>query len=460
MLTLDDGGESITDSDGETDSDTEPPSTTSPPPVECIDSSTCEPGWECIDGECVPYDYCADGGCCDYGYGGDCCYDGCCYGECYYYECYSDAECGPGGLCESFQECTWVDPLAECGDPPALLGLPLLEDAPEQVVSLSFVDADGDAAADLVVGTEGGAATLFRGSDGPPQASPLPFPGGAPLLDVASADLTGDGLPDLVGADALGRIIVLAADGAGGFSPASETPGVGPITRLSVLDWDGDATPDLATLGGDGLVSVFLGDGAGGFAGVFALDTDNGAYTLATGTFGADAFDDVLVHTEERGSLFWGNAVGDAQPDGELAPSGHGRRGVVAADFDGAGVTDIAGHTPIETFDEPWALIEGWRNGLAPVQRQALLAPVSVSDRGDVDGDGLTDAVAVGEWTLSILHGSPEGGDAPLFACHDRLTLEYPARLLALGDYDGDGLADIAVADDSRVTLLRRLAPE
>ena len=129
-ITLDDDtGETITDTDGETDSETTP--TTQPPPLECVNSSDCDPGYECIDNECVPYDYCSDGGCCDYGY------DGCCYGECYYYECYGDADCGVGGLCEGFQECVWLESITDCGPVPDLL--PIRE--PADIFTLATRDA-------------------------------------------------------------------------------------------------------------------------------------------------------------------------------------------------------------------------------------------------------------------------------------------------------------------------------
>lgn len=447
-ITLDDGGETITDTDGETESDTTP--NTQPPPVECVNSSDCEPGWECIDNQCIPYDYCADGGCC---YDG-CCYDydGCCYGECYYYECYGDADCGPGGLCELFQECTWVAPVEDCFDAPELLPLPLTGDG-DEVVSLSFVEVEGDADEELVIAQESGTAVLVR-MDAPGELAPLPFPPDAPVLDVVSGDFTGDGLPDLVGADALGRISILAGDGLGGFVLANEAPAVGPVTQLSVLDWNGDGNPDLAMLGGDGLATIYEGNGAGDFQSVLALSTDNSARDLVTGTFGADAFDDAAVHTEERGSVFWGNAVEDTMSDGDLGFNDHGPRHLSGADFDGGGVGDLVGYTVVETFDTPWTLLEGWRDAFGELPRQAVYNPIRQMEVGDVGGDGIPDAVGLDAFTLTLLHGNAEGGDGPLFLCSDRLPLEFDAQQLAVGDFDGDGRDEIALSGSTGVTLI------
>ncbi|MCB9713404.1 MAG: VCBS repeat-containing protein [Myxococcales bacterium] len=451
-ITLDDDtGETITDTDGETDSETTP--TTQPPPLECVNSSDCDPGYECIDNECVPYDYCSDGGCCDYGYDG-CCYDGCCYGECYYYECYGDADCGVGGLCEGFQECVWLESITDCGPVPDLLPIPLVEGEDDPVLSLSFVDADGDATEDVVVTYESGAATLHRFGPEDVELIPLPFSGGAPLLDVTAADFNGDGLPDLASSDSIGQISILAGDGLGGFAPLTMAPAVGPVTKLEALDWNGDGAADLAMLGGDALGAVYLGNGAGDFMAALALSTDNTAYDLETGTFGADAFDDVAVHTESRGAVFLGNAVDDTQADGDLQLSDHGRRRLAAGDFDGGGLTDIAGYSGVESWDGAWMLIEGWRDGFGEVERQALFTPIETSSSGDVDGDGLADVVALGSELLTILHGSPAGGSAPLFSCLDQLVLEPPARLLSVGDFDGNGLDDIVVAGPLGVFVL------
>lgn len=452
-ITLDDGGETITDSDGETDSETTP--TTEPPPVECTNNSDCEPGWECIDNVCVYYDYCADGGCCDYG---DCCYyDDCCYGECYYYECYSDGDCGVGGLCELGQECTHLDLIEECLEPVDMLPLPLAEGGADEVVSLSFVDADGDGAQELVVARESGEATLFRNGPEGLELTALPFPADAPLAAVVAADLTGDGAVDLVGADAAGRITILSNGGAGEYVLAAETSAVPPIVQMSALDWNGDALPDLAVLAGDARVHVFLGDGASSYQQIFSLDGPQSAYDLVPGDFGADAFDDLAVQTDHSGDVFWGNAVGDTVSDDELDVTfdGHGPRGLVGGNLDGTGAHELVGHTAIESWDGGWAIIEGWRDGSDPLPPMGLAAPVALAAQGgDVSGDGLPDVVTLGESTLSILRSNPEGGGAPLFSCASYVGLGTPTHLMAVGDFDGSGRADIALADVAGVTLL------
>jgi len=450
-ITLDGEAESVGTTEGETDTSTENPPTTTSPTPECQTANDCEPGWECIDNVCEPYDYCADG---------DCCYDGCCYDGCYYYECYSHLDCGESGLCDNADyvdyggNCSFVEPVPQCADPPQLLAIPIEEGGLDEIISLSFVDANGDSADDLVVSRASGATTLYPGaSAGDP--SPLAFPKGLPPLAVRSGDFNDDGFSDLVGNLSDGQIIILTG-GDLGFTLTAAFPEAGIVDDLQVLDWDGDGALDLAGIGAEGQALVALGDGAAGLAASFVLETGVVNTAMLGGTFGPDAFDDLVVHEPVQTFLFYGNAVGDAQPDVALYPVFLGPNGVLAADFDGGGLTDVVRYTPIS--EAGWILLDTSRDGGGPQSRQALLGTNDPrdSDAGDVNGDGIADAVLADELMLTVLLGNLVGGNAPMFAC--RFPIEYPyptpTSALAVGDFDGNGRADIVVADIYDVVAL------
>jgi len=85
---------------------------------------------------------------------------------------------------------------------------------------------------------------------------------------LESADLNGDGKLDIVRADrnstGLQAVHVYIGDGAGGLSPATSYDGAADTRDLRLEDVNGDGNPDIVTIGGGALL-VFLNDGGGAF---------------------------------------------------------------------------------------------------------------------------------------------------------------------------------------------------
>lgn len=77
----------------------------------------------------------------------------------------------------------------------------------------------------------------------------------------------------------------------------------------------------------------------------------------------------------------------------------------------------------------------------------------------DVDGDGKYDLLLMesGQLALRILRSHGDGTFEPLAAESIGLALRGHAVSCAVGDYDGDGLADLAVALDDRLVLFHNL---
>jgi FG-GAP-like repeat len=242
-----------------------------------------------------------------------------------------------------------------------------------------------------------------------------PIAGGA-LLEVA--DLNADGWSDLV----IGRadtIEVRLGDGAGQFAgPTLELSG----SFLAVADFTGDHRLDLAVILPNGHPGVRAGDGLGGFA----------------------------------SPVDWGPSLFDGQLPSQMAYK--------AVDLDGDGRSDLAAVRPAGDLDGNDSLCVSWNEGGAfsgtrtfdagplhtELSHYTYTFPMDLAC-GDFDGDGLLDvAVVKGDGEagvdgfLTTIHNMGHRGfgapQALLDASEDPLTT-------AVADFDGDGRADLALAD-------------
>jgi hypothetical protein len=240
---------------------------------------------------------------------------------------------------------------------------------------------------------------------------------------IGAADLDRDGDLDLAVAEASGPMLTLVvfyrggragpncADAGGGYSACTlrwTAPGVatpGGLTDLELADIDADGDTDAIAC----------------FAQGFTLIANDGAARLSVrGT--------ITVPGADIRSLAFADIDGD------------GVRELLGADAS-AGEVVVLRETAPQVFEPA-----------APLRPTDLLRPVALL-AGDVDGNGHGDLLIADEGT-SGLPGSVTvclGGAANGLTC-DALRRQAAAlpspRALALGDFDGDGLDDIASADE------------
>lgn len=451
QVVLEDGTGHTTEDGTDTDADTSPPTisdtetspvTTSPPP-QCTAPEDCGPGYTCRNDVCVPDDdYCYG----DYGgyYGGDCCYSDCCYGECYYNECEYDADCGPAALCESYagygyDECVGIPLLEECGPLPELAELPVPPWG-AGVVSLAFVQADGDGVADLVVGRAMGTELVRGPGDAPPIS--LPVGGATEMAQAVAGDFDGDGIEDVAVVTTGGLLSVVIGDGLGGFTGAIDTTGVPALSGLAALQWNEDGTLDFAGYLDGSQAFVVQGDGMGGTLGNLQLDVGEGATSLAVGELDGDGRGDLVVH----GGLgtYTVLAASGGEKSSPLPGSLHGSRRLATLDVDADGLSEIVAST---AFPD-WLLVEAWRQG--GLNDAAAIAFVSGDASrvatSDIDGDGTPDVAIVDGSDLVVLLGNPASGGA-VVRCQGRIPLGVIAQSFAVADFGDDARAEVAVTD-------------
>ncbi len=313
------------------------------------------------------------------------------------------------------------------------------------VVRIADLDRDGDA--DIVALNAVSESLFFYpgngdGTFGPPTS--LTVPGAE---DFVLADLNGDSNLDYVAALAnLDSVEFRAGNGDGTFGSASSFEvGSAPI-RVLAADVTGDGQVDIVSANSRSQdVSVIAGNGDGTFRSARSYVADAEPRRLGLGDFNNDGRVDIAVVSE--GSSGATVAVLRAREDGTFDAAEDRRVGaaptdLATGDVDGDGWADLIGVTePGDIFVFPG------RPGIGLGDRRII--PLGGSARGiavaDFDKDLRLDAVVsdIDAGQLVILFGSPSG------------SLEIETRIdaggdtpspVAIGDFNGDGRADIATA--------------
>lgn len=268
-----------------------------------------------------------------------------------------------------------------------------------------------------------GSVTVMLGKGDGTLGPPVSYLAGVTAYAVAVADFNGDGIPDLAVANfcarsvspdcSVGAVTILLGNGDGTFgAPVSYLSGPVPSQSIAVGDFNLDGKTDVVVTSSSNTVSVLLGKGDG-------------------------TFDSALTYSSGPGSTFTINSV-------------------VVADFNADGKPDLAVSNECavpSTFCDSGSinLILGNGDGTfkAPVSYRSGGQHTSVISVADLNGDAILDLVATNECSDSVCLTGSAGvllgvGDGTF-----RPAVSYPssddAVGLAVQDFDGDGVLDLAV---------------
>lgn len=247
-----------------------------------------------------------------------------------------------------------------------------------------------------------------------------------------------------------------------------------PITEVAG-DFNGDGLPDLAVLwaagqsGGPDSVTIFFGALGGSFTQGPTFQGQSGQtyISMLSGDFNSDGKADLVLLSNSFASAdtvttYLGNGDGTFGPartsvvfqqasmGGDYVPGS-----MIAADLNGDGKLDLAVVGNYISYGGVTALLgNGDGTFTAAGPNAAPTKDFGLVATGDFNGDGIPDLVVTNYFEFG---GSPTiflgKGDGTFTAKSTSFTLDYFPTSVVVGDFNGDGVLDLAFSDLNGVEI-------
>jgi sugar lactone lactonase YvrE len=286
-------------------------------------------------------------------------------------------------------------------------------------------------------------------------------------LTEALGDFNGDGIPDVaaIAGPPQQPVVIFLGDANGSYTMApSLSFDAYALNSMVVADFNSDGIQDLAVVNGDSnVVTVFLGNGDGTFNLVATSSpVAVGSTKEAVGDFNRDGIPDLVVTSYQSSSvtILLGNGDGTFTATPTSPVAGASPNAVVSGDFNQDGKVDLA---ISDLYDDAVAILLGNGDGTfaaaTSVHSGSQGSPVAAADfNGDGKLDlavGVSGAGGIGD-SVIILSGNGDGtfSSAPA----GPVAVSNFIASINVGDFNADGLPDLAVTDDTSGILTVFLA--
>lgn len=293
--------------------------------------------------------------------------------------------------------------------------------------------------------------------------------------EPAVADCNNDGNADIIlacgtccGSPAKpesGHVMILLGDGRGNFNRAKDSPIkiASSARKIALGDVNRDNRIDILVAQHDSYdVVILIGDGRGGFAPLPPVAASRGGrphtHDITTGDVNGDGNLDFLTTNANDHSI--SVMLGDGRSNFSPAPNSpviaarHPYDVVALSDVNGDGRLDII--TPDLMSNKVAVLLGDGRGGFVP----SPSSPFTMGPRpgyvsvGDINRDGKSDFVAThdDDPLAVVMLGDGAGGFQA--TASSPLRPERAVWGTAIGDVNGDGLADIAMASGASASVV------
>lgn len=316
----------------------------------------------------------------------------------------------------------------------------------------AIADFNNDGFPDVAVtDTQDGQVLIYLGSSTGALTLRATLAVGVAPASLATGDFNEDGQPDLVVLSSAGTYTVWSGDGTGNFAAGSSVAATSTGTAIYAADFNADGHLDLAIVNSASqTIAIMTGTGNSAFNSSSTVYTGVGPYGIAIADFNKDGILDLAVgDSDGTVGIFLGN--GDATfTQATSFDTGDPAGAITTADFNEDGIPDLAIAEDAVTGVGTNGAVTIWTgtgNGLFTQQGTAIAAgntPDAIAV-GDFNGDGHMDIAVASLYSnyVQLLMGSGAGSfvNTPAQAAGSRPIA------LGVADFNNDGRLDLLSVD-------------